>query len=121
MKRCALRRRYGRAVGGGSLDRLLSGEGPYYYEHDRQMNILIDLARPRGKRKLPPPTHNLVFDRAYDELAKEGFVHWVYETPDVQTLGLDRYELTPKGKRAIKVHDEWVQRVIVGPAKGGRR
>jgi len=120
VKRRVLKKRYGRA-GSGEFDRLLNGNGPYYYDNDTDLKILQDVARPRNSRKLPPPSHNVVYDRHYEALAKAGFLRWQYETPGVQHLGLDRYELTPKGVRALKVYRDWVQRVIVGPAKGGRR
>ena len=120
MKRRALRHRYGRSAGGGSLDRLLSGEGPYYYDNDTDLKILQDVARPYGTRRFGPSKNN-VFERHFEALSDVGFIRWVQVHPVHTSLSDDHYVLTPKGKRALEVHREWVKRVIVGPAKGGRR
>lgn len=107
----ALHRRYGRAEGGeGELARLLSGRGPYFYEHDIDLNLLRDIAKAPGSRKLPPPSHSVVHDGHYTALARAGFIHWKQDGG----LSLDRYELTPKGKRAIETYRAWIERTIKG-------
>jgi hypothetical protein len=110
-RRSALRRRYGHSS--GEFDRLLSGQGPYYYEHDTDLKILQDVARPYGTRRFGP-SKNIVFERHFVALADAGFIRWVQAHPVHTSLADDHYVLTSKGERALKVHREWVDRVIRG-------
>jgi hypothetical protein len=124
MRKRTLKRRYGHSgelrTGDGELARLLSGNGPYYYDNDTDLKILQDVARPYGTRRFGP-SKNIVFERHFASLSDAGFIRWVQVHPHHTSLADDHYVLTPKGERALKVHRDWVQRFIVGSAKGGRR
>jgi len=112
--RGASRLRYGNTK--SETDRLLSGRGPYYYEHDVDMRILLDLQLPhrgRGKRfrTAPYPGSNVVYDRAYKKLDDAGFIRWVQAHPQHTSLSDDHYVLTDKGREAVKLYDAFMKRI----------
>ena len=92
------------------FSRLLSGRGPYYYEHDIDMKILLDAERgARGGRS------SVVVEEHENALFRAGFLKWTQVHPDHQSLGQDHYELTDKGRQAVELYKNFVRSI------GGRR
>jgi hypothetical protein len=89
--------------------RLLNGRGPYYYEHDVELNILFDLLRARHSRKLPRPGDSVVYDRAYKKLGDEGFIRWVQTHPHHTSLMDDHYALTEAGREAVRLYKAFMK------------
>ena len=96
---------------GDAVDRLLSGHGPYYYENDRELLVLLDVARPHGRRKLPQPQDSVVYDKTYAAMDDRGFIRWVQVHPAHTSLADDHYELTDKGREAVAAYKAFVKRI----------
>jgi len=93
-------------------DRLLSGKGPYYGGHDTDLEILLDVAKPRAKRNGHiAPGMSVVYDRHYKSLSDDGFIRWVQVHAHHQSLADDHYVLTDKGKKAVEVYRDYVRRI----------
>ena len=67
----------------------------------KELEVLLDLAKPVLYRKLT--SGNVVYDRAYEALAREGLIRWHSAHPGRLSYE-DRYELTSAGAKALEAH-----------------
>ena len=86
--------------------------GPFRYDNDRDLEILLDVERPlRSRNPYMQPQDSVVYDRHYAILSKYGYIKWVQVHEHHQTLGQDHYELTDKGREALDEYRRWSKRM----------
>lgn len=63
----------------------------------RELDVLLDVSLPLGKRRLPPPGESLVYDNAYTRAHARGFTRVKRLVEGLSSLG-DTYDLAAPGK-----------------------
>jgi len=89
-----------------------AGESDHVHDlTDQQLEVLFDVEKPHRQRKLPQPQASVAYDRAYKDLSDGGYITWKQVNANHQSLADDHYELTAKGRDAIRERREWIRRI----------